>query len=275
MKRVTKGLVVAVALALPGAAMALGILGTDHDFATKAGYMATQTPSGDGTTVSTGTNQVGLCSYCHTPHSAQSTLLLWNHKMSSAVFTWDDAQTTGGTGYATMNPTYKGPSVKCLSCHDGSVAIGDVSLYKEVKGPGAVFNTFNLSTQTIKKIGAGGAMAGNHPVGMPYPLGQASSTYNGQTTGARVPLTEFVSNPVAANGTNGTFIKLYKDNGSGSITVGTAAGATGIECTSCHDPHNKQVTNTHQTGTPTLLLRGAIDGSQASDGYICTQCHIK
>ena len=278
MKRMTKVLSVAAVLALPGAAaMALGIAGTDHDFATK--YLTTQTDGGAGTNaVLVGTaNSVGLCTYCHTPHSALSTTLLWNHNLSGNTFTWSDAtSTTGGTAYASMSPTYKGSSVKCLSCHDGSVAIGDISLYKEISP--AVFNTFTLATQTIKKIGAGGVMNGNHPVGMPYPFNQQTSTYNGIPVGARVPLTEFVADPVNQNG---TFIRLYNDNGSGVMGVGAVAGKTGMECSSCHDPHNNKVVNAHVPSTstgvvgPTLLLRAAIDGSTASDGYICTQCHIK
>jgi Zn-finger protein len=284
MKMKTSTIAVAVALALPGVAMAApgtGIAGTDHDFAAK--YLTTQT-DGAGNWLATA-QSVGLCSYCHTPHSAQSTALLWNHKLSSNSFTWDDATTAGGTPYPTLGgSTYKGPTVKCLSCHDGSVAIGDVSLYRESKG--SVFNTYQVGTPVaanggvntapniIKKIGAGGQMGGNHPVGMPYPFNQTASSYNGQTTGNRVEKTEFVANPVNQNG---TFIKLYNDDGTGRITNGANGAATGIECSSCHDPHNKQTVDT-------LLLRANIAGSAAAGGgvgvttgggYICLQCHIK
>jgi len=140
---------------------------------------------------------------------------LWNHTLSTNTFTWDDATTTGGTNYATITPTYKGPTVKCLSCHDGSVAIGDANMYKESK---AVFNTYKIGDDgmTAKVIGKAGALGGNHPVAMPYPYLQAANTYNSVTTGANVPLTEFVSNPV---GTNGTNIKLYKVNGGAGGTI--------------------------------------------------------
>lgn len=296
--RVLKSVVaVSLALATIGAAMASsggkGILGTRHDFATRINFLGSQVES-PGVA-----NTVGQCSYCHTPHSALQTSLLWNKKMSAATFTWDDATTTGGTGFASMAPGYKGPTVKCLACHDGSVAIGDVAMYK---GKARNANTFKVGDQPTDysgktwtaadarpqyKVGAGGLMAGTHPVGMAYPFGQATSTYNGTTTGGEVVLAEFVTNPhqvtptsvgggLAAStaspvaeggGTAASLIKLYTDTG-GVIKAGTNAGTTGMECSTCHDPHNKQTVDD-------WLLRGQAQGSTQTGGYICLQCHIK
>jgi hypothetical protein len=267
MKSWTKALVVAAALALPTLASAQviggGLLGTLHDFASGtgdgAGYLTTQSAAIGGATP----NSVGLCTFCHTPHQAATTQLLWNHTLSNNSFSWDAATTTGGTNYAKLGPTYTGPTVKCLSCHDGSVAVGDVSLYKAAK---QVLNTFKI-TDPMFQIAAGSALKGNHPVGMPYPFGQAANTYNGITTGTNVTLTEFQSNPV---NTNGQAIKLYNDTGTttAAIAGGAVAAKSGIECSSCHDPHNK-------AATEDLFLRGKLAGSAAADGYICLQCHIK
>ncbi len=71
------GLTAAWALAPPDAMAA--IAGTDHDFSANA-------PGGQ------------LCVACHTPHHANSTLLLWNHVLSALSYSWSDAtETTGGT----------------------------------------------------------------------------------------------------------------------------------------------------------------------------------
>lgn len=271
MKIMTHVLAVGMAIMLPTMALAdpaAGLLGTAHDFASaSSGFLATQNAVGKtSATPTTTANTVGLCSYCHTPHSAISTSLLWNHKLSANTFTWDDATTTGGTNYAQMGPTYKGPTVKCLSCHDGSVAIGDVSIYKQRLNSAFQWNTFKVgSTGNPTIIGAAGNMSGNHPVGMPYPFGNAGGTYNGATTGPTVDLTEFVADPTASATAK---IKLYNDNGTGVITSGTNAGATGLECSSCHDPHNKSTVDD-------LFLRGKINGNNVASGYICVQCHIK
>lgn len=265
MNTITKGLVVGIAMALPLLAQAAtpgaGLFNTRHDFAQQAKYMATQTDGAGG--LNPITNSVGLCSYCHTPHSAISTSLLWNHNLSAATFTWDETATTGGTEYATITPAYKGPSVKCLSCHDGSVAIGDVALYMEDPN---VWNTYKITggAQMGAKNGVAGAMGGNHPIAMPYPFGQAANTYNTKTTGSAVVLTEFVAAP---ENTNGTKVKLYNQTGS-TIVAGGSGTSSGIECSSCHDVHNKQ-------SVEDLFLRGKIAGSKAADGYLCLQCHIK
>ena len=263
MKSIAKKLALVAAMASPLAALAAGgggLLGGVHDFATNADYLSTQM-AGDGVTPLPGANSVGLCSYCHTPHSALSTTLLWNHKLSTNSFTWDDATTQAGTAYPTLAPTYKGTSVKCLSCHDGSVAVGDVNLYKDTTP--ANFNTFKVTGYTM--IANGASMSKNHPIGMPYPFGQVTNTYNGVASGANTVWTEFVTDPVNQNSTK---IKLYNDSGTGLITQGAVAGKSGIECSSCHDVHDK-------SSVDEMLLRGKIEGSTAAGGYICLQCHTK
>ncbi|GAB4170411.1 MAG: cytochrome c3 family protein [Rhodocyclaceae bacterium] len=279
MKAWKKALLVSLATAAPAAMAATpaaGLHNTRHDFAFRAMFLETQTVAGGGVGTVGG---VGLCTYCHTPHNAQSTALLWNHTLSANTFTWDEAKTAGGTTYASLGPTYKGPTVKCLSCHDASVAIGDVSMYKEHSrtGAGNELNTFKVGDtwsgdatgKTIFRIGVGGTISGSHPVGMPYPYNNASSTYNSITTGGDVIATEFEANPhtpAAAAPANPT-IKLYNDN-AGTISAGPVAGSTGIECSSCHDPHNKQTSDD-------LFLRGKLAGADKASGYICVQCHIK
>ena len=222
------------------AAAGTGIAGTDHDFTTE------------------GSSTTGSCTYCHTPHKALSTLLLWNHTLSSNTFTWDVSATTAGTPFPTFKgDTYKGPTAKCLSCHDGSVAIGDIAWWNATK-PVGLFNDFIAATDK-HSVGFGGAMKGNHPVAMPYPLGNLANKYNGSTTGAGAVLSEWQPTPFAP-------IRMFNDDGSGNITAGPVAGLTGIECSSCHDPHNK-------ASVDKFFLRGTLTGKD--DAYICLKCHIK
>ncbi len=229
-----------------------GLSGSAHDF-TNAGVLPQQgSPVGD----------VGLCTFCHTPHKAITTELLWNHTLSQNNFHWDIAATTAGTLFPTFSGlTYKGPTAKCLSCHDGSVAIGDIAWFAE-SGPQSLQPTRHDTGEF--NIGPGGNMAGNHPVAMPYPFNQLPSTYNGTTTGAGLVPTEWVPDPTALATAK---IRLFKDV-AGSITAGPVAGSAGMECSSCHDPHNKQAVDD-------LFLRGKLVGSGRSSGYICVQCHIK
>ena len=240
-----------VSFAAPGAAG--GLVGTDHDFASAGGGNVAATA-------------VGLCTFCHTPHKAISTSLLWNHTLSSNTFTWDIAKTTAGTEFPSIvGGTYKGPTAKCLSCHDGSVAIGDIAWFNEAAYPGGTGMQTTKITGSHQMATATGGMAGNHPVAMPYPYSNAANTYNGKTTGAGIVLTEWQADPTALSGTK---IRLFNDDGSGIISAGVSGGKSGLECSSCHDPHNKATVDE-------MFLRGKLTGVSQSDGYICLQCHIK
>ncbi len=221
--------------ALPGD----GISGTAHDFA-GIGAVAT-----------------GACTFCHTPHQAQTTALLWNHTLSTNNFTWDDPSTTGGTDYPTFaGDSYKGPTAKCLSCHDGSVAVGDIGWWNG----GTPVGLLNFSLTGAMQTGVGGDMSGNHPVAMPYPIGGTANTYNGVTNGAPAVTSGWQSDPESLG------IRLFNDDGSGNISAGSQSGQTGIECTSCHDPHNNAAVDV-------FLLLGTIGGTGTD--YICSKCHNK
>jgi len=234
-----------------------GIAGTPHDFTvgnTAGGEMPT-VPPGDSEFT-----DVGVCTFCHTPHKAQSTALLWNHTLSSSNFAWDIAQTTAGTDFPTIDgQTYNGATAKCLSCHDGTVAIGDIAWFGEGK-PSVPWNDMKHMAPEAANIANGADMSGNHPVAMPIPFNNLPSTYNGVATGAGIVLGEWVNDP-QVNG-----IRLFSDDGTGMITAGATVAKSGIECSSCHDPHNKQAVED-------LFLRGTLTGSDSN--YICLKCHNK
>lgn len=244
----------AISLAAPGD----GLLGTAHDFASTSG-------NGIVSTTADGKGTVGLCTYCHTPHQAKTTQLLWNHKLSTNTFNWDVATTTAGTTLPTnVLSAYKGPTAKCLSCHDGSVAIGDIAWYKESSANISTANMKDTATSNFV-VGASGAMKGNHPVAMPYPYNNAANSYNGSTTGGGAVLTEWQADPTVLTSAK---IRLFNDDGTGVISAGVVTAKTGIECSTCHDPHNKAATDD-------WFLRGKAQGSAQTDGYLCLQCHIK
>jgi hypothetical protein len=141
-----------------------------------------------------------------------------------------------------------------LACHDGAAAAGDVGWFNangpHVEGDAQVPAGAN-------RIGAAGDLANNHPVAMPFPLAGVASTYNGESNGAAAALSDW-TNPVP------TSIRLYTDT-SGVITAGATSGSTGIECSSCHDPHNGA------DATGPFFLRGLLGGNTAD--YICAKCH--
>jgi hypothetical protein len=252
-----------------------GLQGTPHDFT----FQTNDIHAGPGA--------IGVCTFCHTPHKAYQTLLLWNHTLSTNQFTWDVPSTTAGTTLPTITSGYKGPSVKCLSCHDGSVAIGDIGWFQENTHNGANAIATTPNTNITAALGTGGEflitdgtgnhgnMKGNHPVAIPFPYGGGANTYNAIKSGGGLITGDWRTAPNATcnPGAAGTAcIRLFADDGSGNISAlppGTpTASNVGIECSSCHDPHNKQ-------STDDLFLRGKMTGASNADGYICEQCHAK
>jgi predicted CXXCH cytochrome family protein len=263
MKRLRSLLIGLATLALASAAgsavAAGGIAGSAHDF---SGGIATNPD------IAPETFTTGTCSFCHTPHKAPNTYLLWNHTISAnPSFSWTDvSHTTGGTPYPPFANTYGGPTAKCLSCHDGSVAVGDIAWFGEGKPTSIILDGEEMTTHyhgagEAVNVGFGGSMNGNHPVAMPYPYSTTMSTYNGVTNGSLggLNIAEWVPDPTLSG------IRLFHEDG-GAVVGTPAAGNTGIECSSCHDPHNGPTTTD-------LFLRGDVGGN--GPNYICTKCHIK
>lgn len=176
----------------------------------------------------------GLCITCHGVHKVPNTPLLWNHTLSAQNFSWSDyPATVGGTPTPTNLRTWSGSTKMCLSCHDGTVDVGSLMSGTSFTGGKAPAIT-----------GAAGDLKGNHPVGIPYPYNGARNTYNGSTTGVNTPVSEYRAVP--------TKVKMFTDP-----TV--AANNTGIECGSCHNPHDNS------------------NGDFLRDAKltICQNCHVK
>jgi hypothetical protein len=259
LRLLTTAALLAAALAIAGPALAqgpgTGIANTAHDFTLQNGV--------------NNTVDVGLCTFCHTPHRAQQTKLLWNHTLSANTFSWSDTtSTTNGTPLPTFDASWQGVSKNCLSCHDGTVAIGDVAWFRAASHTGAGNEILDHTHDdpadpaliTFNAPGTGD-MAGNHPVAHPFPFQGAPSTYNGVASGALVVASGWQLDPQTAG------IRLFSDDGAGNVTAGATAGQTGIECSSCHDPHNGSAV------LDAYFLGGTVDGNDAN--YICLKCHNK
>ena len=215
------------------------------------------TPSWAGTSPGTGiegtahdfSNGTGvLCTFCHTMDPAADVLHPLDSDTEGHVYTWGAPTTVAGTQLPQLRG---GPSSRCLACHDGTVAGNKVP---PVTGTAVV--------------GAFGNLAGHHPVGIPYPLLHVANVYNGARSGRYVELSEWQPDPTLMSASS---IRLFRDDGAGHAIVlnrGEASTRTGIECSSCHDPHNNESKDAH-------FLRGTLAGNSAADGFICKQCHAK
>jgi predicted CXXCH cytochrome family protein len=135
------------------------------------------------------------CSYCHAPHSGLN-MGLWNQKLTTQNYTTYTSTTQKNTG---VQPMLGSDSNQCLSCHDGTVAVGSTVAYGQVTTQGS------MNAQDV----FGSNMQTSHPFSLAPPLKDsvhlvASLAANGKT-----------GDPSGA-------VKLIKGS---------------VECTSCHDPH--------------------------------------
>ena len=208
------------------------------------------------------TLETQICIFCHTPHGGIYSVdgvstPLWNHTLSTAAYTVpSNAMLAWLTMLSTPQNPPDGDSRLCLSCHDGTVAIGSVVNYGGTPG-----------TITMSGTGAGGKMpagptnfgtdlSGHHPVSIEMNDGLKADKIT-QCNDFLVswqlcyPRTIVVGQTVRLRPTN----NLY---GPGPHTN------IGVQCSSCHDPHN-------DTPLGNKFLRA---GTPAVQTPLCTVCHV-
>jgi predicted CXXCH cytochrome family protein len=149
-----------------------------------------------------------VCVFCHTPHHANGATPLWNHSMSSV----SNYVVYGSARLTNMNiivPQPNGSSRLCLSCHDGTVALGDVS-----SGAPAVAMQNSVTTMPAGANNLGTDLSQDHPVSLDYDA------------------------CVAADNTLTPRASVDK-----RVKFETVGGISRVQCTSCHDPHDDQFGN--------------------------------
>ena len=149
------------------------------------------TPSGPGTFKAS--EAAGLCSYCHTPHNASPQRGLWNRSLSTATY-----QTYESSTLKAQVKQPSGSSRLCLSCHDGTLAMGTLRI-----APQRVKPTLGLLTGAAV---TGTDLSGDHPV---------SFTYDSALAADRGELVDPAALP-----------KAVRPDHQGEL-----------QCTSCHDAH--------------------------------------
>ncbi len=240
--------------------------------------------SGPGTVRSTSESQV--CVFCHTPHGATPGVTpLWNRSLGTTVYTPYasaslDAQAIQG---ALEQPG--GSSKLCLSCHDGTVAIGNVSVLNGV-GSASVPGTVSIP---MTGTGAGGAMPPGSGTGTGFTRNLGTDLTNDH------PISVSYTNALAVRDGELRVVDANQQYPGGSGTVlgvrhagyrpelplePTGAGGTGqVQCATCHDPHRRETDpakgnqkflrqNRFQEAPPSAVHNPASD-------ILCITCHDK
>ncbi len=245
--------VICIIVLWSGTCRAVGVKGTPHDMS------ASSTTTGPKATTET-----QLCVFCHTPHGAYQERALWNHQLSAVT---QYTLPTSPTQLSTPTNPPDGSSKLCLSCHDGTVAIG------------AVLRDAGQSNATIPMAGTGpgGVMPGS-PVSGQHASANLGTDLSGTHLVSIAVNDHLITDKNAQYANNLTSMQLaypppgdpVKLSRTGNLYKGEpGVNSLGVQCTSCHDPHDntngmflvKPVTDTSQT---TLSLQG---------GTLCATCH--
>ena len=139
-----------------------------------------------------------VCIFCHTPHGGRTNAPLWNRRDTGAAYIPYDSPTLKAQP---GQPT--GSSKLCLSCHDGTIAMGDL-----VSESQAISMSGSQKLSTVHGL-IGTDLRDDHPISFSY-MDSFSQL------GARL-------NPP----------------GSWDPRVRLDA-ASEVQCTTCHNPHNDQ-----------------------------------
>lgn len=179
------------------------------------------------------TEETQVCKFCHVPHDATENTPLWGHALSK-VASYVVPDVGRGEGRRQPAPQPDGASRLCLSCHDGTVALGDVGRTGAIRMSGA------QRLERGRKGYLGTDLSGSHPVSIELPEGDASRADAGRDMGLR-PAHEI---------RNEGLVKL------------DAQGK--MQCTTCHDPHADRY---HDPGrVPRFWVRPTV-------GEVCLGCH--
>jgi predicted CXXCH cytochrome family protein len=142
------------------------------------------------------------CLYCHVPHSGVQTPnpALWSQTLSTQSYATYSSTTLHNAG---QQPVLGADSSLCLSCHDGTVAVG------QTQPSGTIQMTGNMYPADV----FGTNLQGSHPFSLKLPLVDAPDLVPTLAT------SHTTADPLKA-------VKLINND---------------VECTSCHTPHAQAI----------------------------------
>ena len=228
------------------------VVGSKHDLGV----------SGSGPVTSAVTDS---CVFCHAPHNVLPNVSpLWDHQLSPQTYTTYNSSTYNA---GSQTPS-AGSSKLCLSCHDGTVAVGLTVAKGSIATSGTMDSSGILGTN----------LSSDHPVSMtPVNDGQLATSLFIQPPSTKDPAVKLVANKVECTTCHDPHVPnndpvlpmfLSRSNGSGAL------------CLACHDPARPQpnalsgwFAGAHATAANTVAPSAGVGSHGTVAANACSSCH--
>jgi hypothetical protein len=215
------------------------------------------------------------CLFCHAPHSGMqnSNPALWSQTLSTQTYTTYSSTTLHNTS---LQPTLGADSSLCLSCHDGTVAVGQTQPYGTIQMSGNMYPADVFGTN----------LQGSHPFSLKLPLVDApdlvASLVSNGTTADPLKQVKLINGNVECTSCHTPHIQAIDMMSKNFLVRDSSSGQM---CLSCHDPNPRTVkgqsnplaqwsTSIHATAG-NAIANGPVLGSYTTVAMnACLSCHM-
>ncbi len=176
-----------------------------------------------------------VCIFCHTPHHASPVVPLWNRSMPLDAYT---PYTSRALDAEPGQPT--GDSKMCLSCHDGTIALGAV-----LSRPSPIVMRSGITVMPPGGSNLGTDLSDDHPVSFRYTSALAAQDQHLKLPANLPPEVRLDANQE-------------------------------MQCTTCHDPHNNALGDflvMHNEDSNLCRACHQIDSTDILGHSNCSSCH--
>ncbi|MFQ5349422.1 MAG: cytochrome c3 family protein [Thermoanaerobaculia bacterium] len=220
------GLVCCAVALLAGVVPALG----QHDSVVSTPHNLSVSGPGEIRAVS----ETEVCKFCHIPHNAEVPTPLWSRPLSRAQYATPQLQL--GRGSRQPAPQPDGSSRLCMSCHDGTIALGEVVGERQ---PIAMAGGERLGPGRKGYLGTD--LSGSHPISFALATAAVDPVDDSSDMGFRSLL------------------------GAGRDDDVRLDAEGKMQCTTCHDAHADRF---YVPGrVPRFWVRPTVD-------EVCLTCHV-
>jgi len=212
------------------------------------------------------------CVYCHAPHSGVGgNTPLWNQKLSTQSYTTYGSTTEQNTG---TQPTLGESSSLCLSCHDGTVAVGDTAAYGKMTTSGSMYQADVFGTN----------LEGSHPFSLLPPMKDsvvlAAALVASHKTADPTGKVQLIKNNVECNSCHNPHVQGIDPQSPNFLAINSTNGQL---CFACHDPNRQMTgqvnpllnwaTGIHATATNTVAANAGVGTYPTVAQNACNSCH--